>query len=490
MDYFKKEYEFLPWNNLTEEEKAEQKEWQKSLSEHYDVSFGENSVVSKEAYLYSVKGSFGMHTLIGSHALLRCLEITAGDNCSFNTYCVVHGKITLGDNVRIAPGAKIFGENHGFSRTDIPICTQPNTSRGIVIDSDVWIGANAVITDGVKVGAHSIIGGGSVVTRDVPPYSVVGGNPARVIKSRLNDVSYELIESVKSFGKEMREKAPYFLSAHFENGEYINAKTDREKFRAICDAVEIAAMFGFFPNELTIDEIKGRIKDMQKDENNYESVMSASYALEILGEKPIEFTFCNMDMWDYLESLKWETDPWDAGHYTDILASALYFNKKYYGGKMPSDLFTYLNLKQNPSGTWGCGDIHLQVNGYYRTVRGTYAQFGFKVPECENIIDTILDYSKCVGVPDNACDALDIIHPLYYASKFTHHRKSECEEWCVKMLPVFMSMMKEDGFSFEVGGEASLKGTEMWLSIIYLMCDYVNIATYLGYEPKGVHRTK
>ena len=188
MDYFKKEYEFLPWISLSEAEKADQEEWQAEICDHYAVAFGDNSVISHDAHLYSVRGSFGARTQIGSHALLRCLDIVAGDNCSFNTYCVVHGKVTLGNNVRIAPGAKIFGENHGFSELDKPICTQPNTCKGIVIEDDVWIGANAVITDGVTIGAHSIVGAGAVVTKSVAPYSIVGGNPARVIKSRLADV--------------------------------------------------------------------------------------------------------------------------------------------------------------------------------------------------------------------------------------------------------------------------------------------------------------
>ena len=132
MDYFKKEYEFLPWISLSDEEKSEQKVWQEALCEKYDITFGADSVVSKEAHLYSVKGSFGKHTLIGSHALLRSLDITAGDNCSFNTYSVVHGKVTMGDNVRIAPGAKIFGENHGLVTWISQFASSPIHKRALL----------------------------------------------------------------------------------------------------------------------------------------------------------------------------------------------------------------------------------------------------------------------------------------------------------------------------------------------------------------------
>lgn len=488
MNYFSKEYEFLPWNSLTTDEKAEQQAWQKELCGCYPITFGEECVVSHEAHLYSVKGTFGKKCLIGAHALLRCLDITVGDNCSFNTYSVVHGLVTLGNNVRIAPGAKIFGENHGFSDLEKPICTQPNTRKGIIIEDDVWIGANAVICDGVRVGAHSVIGAGSVVTRDIPPYSVAGGNPARVIKSRRAQVNEKLKQKVESFGKWVRDNITDILSYHFENGEYVNSVTDKEKRRAICDAVEIAGAFGIALPNLTKEQIVSRVRDVQKDINEYESVISASYALEILGEKPIKFTFCNVDSWDYLSSLKWDTDAWDAGHYTDIYATALYMNKKYYGESCHKDMFAWLNMNQCLDGLWGKGNMRLRVNGYYRAVRGTYDQFKLKPLYVKESVDTVLAYAMSNGMPDNACDALDIIHPLHFASRFTPYRKSEGAAWCVSVLENFMDMKTAGGFPFKVDEEPGLKGTEMWLSIIYLICDYLNIAHLLGYEPKGVHR--
>lgn len=493
-DYFSKEYEFLPWNKLTGKEKAEQEKWQKELCEKYNITLGENSVVSKDAFLYEIEGTFGEKTQIGSYALLRRLNIKAGNNCSFNSYCVVHGDVTVGNNVRIAPGAKIFGENHSFKDLDKPICMQPNTRKGIVIEDDVWIGANAVITDGVKVGAHSIVAAGSIVTRDVPPWCVVGGNPARVIKNRLaqkkNDDSFK--KMVSDFGIKMRESYQKFLDYRFAEGRFTNSKSHNEQRRAICDAVEIAALFDAVPKNMTREKMVESIKAFQKDENEYECVLSASYALEILGEKPVKFDFVHRigDVWEYLDSLKWATDAWDAGHYTDIFATACYFNKKYYNEATPKDLFTWLDGHQHSDGLWGEGDINLRVNGYYRLTRGSYDQFKIPVKLTKNAIDTVLEYSKKKGIPDNACDALDIIHPLYFTSGETSYRKSEGEAWCVEMLPVFMGKVTEEGFAFRFGEEASLKGTEMWLSIIYLMCDYLGLADLLSYVPKGVHRTK
>ena len=74
--------------------------------------------------------------------------------------------------------------NHNYARTDIPIYRQGETSKGIVIEDDVWIGARVTILDGVRVGGGSIIAAGAVVSKDVEPFSVVGGVPARVLKSR------------------------------------------------------------------------------------------------------------------------------------------------------------------------------------------------------------------------------------------------------------------------------------------------------------------
>src|SRR5690606_28867657 len=76
----------------------------------------------------------------------------------------------------------VSGLNHGYEDTSLPPSKQKEISKIIVIEDRVWIGANSVVTAGVRIGKHSIVGAGSVVTKDVPPYSVVAGSPARIIK--------------------------------------------------------------------------------------------------------------------------------------------------------------------------------------------------------------------------------------------------------------------------------------------------------------------
>lgn len=110
--------------------------------------------------------------------------IEIGSHTHFAPYCILYGPLTIGSRVAVAAHVVFASIGHGHDRIDQPMVDQPVTRQEIVIEDDVWIGANAVILGGVRVGAHSIVGAGAVVTRDVEPYSVVGGVPARLIRRR------------------------------------------------------------------------------------------------------------------------------------------------------------------------------------------------------------------------------------------------------------------------------------------------------------------
>ncbi len=128
--------------------------------------------------------SLGAHSTIESFSVVNngVGDVTIGEHCTVGIGSVVIGPVTIGSDVIIAQHVVMSGLNHVYEDVTLPIHRQPVTTRPIVIEEECWIGANAVITAGVTVGRHSVVAGGSVVTKDVPPYSVVGGNPARILK--------------------------------------------------------------------------------------------------------------------------------------------------------------------------------------------------------------------------------------------------------------------------------------------------------------------
>lgn len=110
-------------------------------------------------------------------------KITIGDNFYMNANCHILGNINIGDNVQIGPKTVIWGRDHGISRDEL-ICNQEYSRGNIFIGDDVWIGANVTILKGVTIGNGAVVGAASVVTKDVPEYSVVAGNPCKLIKYR------------------------------------------------------------------------------------------------------------------------------------------------------------------------------------------------------------------------------------------------------------------------------------------------------------------
>lgn len=94
------------------------------------------------------------------------------------------GSITIGAQTAVGPGSVIRAANHRFSSLETPIMQQGHTPGTIVIEEDVWLGANCVVTPDVRIGKGAIVGAGAVVTHDVPPYAIVGGVPAKVIGMR------------------------------------------------------------------------------------------------------------------------------------------------------------------------------------------------------------------------------------------------------------------------------------------------------------------
>ncbi len=113
-------------------------------------------------------------------------NISIGNRCRINTgtYISGLGSLTIGNNILIGMNVVILTTNHNFHKVNIPIYFQEFTSKKVNIGDDVWLGANSIILPGVSIGKGSVIGAGSVVTKNIPDYSIAVGNPAKVIKTR------------------------------------------------------------------------------------------------------------------------------------------------------------------------------------------------------------------------------------------------------------------------------------------------------------------
>lgn len=149
-------------------------------------------------------GKKGMYRIAQRYMLCKSLCINVGDNVSihdtvffFNIdnmkfgnnvsihpmcYFQASGGIEIGSDVSIAHGVTLMTQNHSYVDSSIPIKEQPVVSKPIVIEDNVWIGAKATILCGCRIGKHSVVAAGAVVTKDVPPNTVVAGVPARVIR--------------------------------------------------------------------------------------------------------------------------------------------------------------------------------------------------------------------------------------------------------------------------------------------------------------------
>jgi len=156
-----------------------------------NVSIGEYAILDGNSEKCNPSITIGDNTYLTSFAVIDVQGgfVKIGENCSVNPFCVLYGQggLEIGNGVRIAAKTTIIPANHSFSRTDIPQWLQPLTKKGIKIEDDVWIGTNVTILDGVTIHRGSVVGGGAVVTKDIPEYSVAVGVPAKVIKRRIED---------------------------------------------------------------------------------------------------------------------------------------------------------------------------------------------------------------------------------------------------------------------------------------------------------------
>lgn len=185
---------WMPW--LWDRLKPHQREWaepwqvavQAELISRERVVLGADVFLSPEAALIAEPGReiiVGDQARIGAHVFVHG-PVQLGAQVSLNPRVSIDGGaggVFIGDDVRVATGAVLYAFEHGLD-PGAPVREQPVRSQGIRVGADVWIGANAGVTDGVRIGDHAVVAMGAVVTRDVPEWAIVGGVPARVLGDR------------------------------------------------------------------------------------------------------------------------------------------------------------------------------------------------------------------------------------------------------------------------------------------------------------------
>ena len=283
------------------------------------------------------------------------------------------------------------------------------------------------------------------------------------------------------------------------------------------------------PCPLPQEELASRLRSLQQPETGLVPAWGAStalwsgdghadvnyhalcvgYALQLLGSSfryPIrtpELTESRLA--DELDRLPWRTHGWRAGSWVDAAATAMLWNRELFSEKTALTLlFGWLTTRCNPlTGLWGTaapdGDYLESVNGFYRITRGSHAQFGVPLPYPERTIDSVLAHagsSKYFGVDrGTACNVLDVIHPLWLCSAQSGHRRRDAHPWAVTQVErICQGWQPEAGLSFALQPgpgwqrQPGLLGTEMWLSILWLLCDYLGYGDALQMRPRGIHR--
>lgn len=159
-----------------------------------NIRLGHGVYLDENVYLHACPQGIeiGPETIIMHGAILHVYNfrqmphsgIKIGRNSLIGEYTVIRGQggVTIGDRVYTSPFTQIIAVNHVFSDPRRSFTEQGITAEGIIIEDDVWLGASAVITDGVRIGRGAVVAAGAVVTQDVPPHTVVGGVPAKVLK--------------------------------------------------------------------------------------------------------------------------------------------------------------------------------------------------------------------------------------------------------------------------------------------------------------------
>ncbi|MFJ4979730.1 acyltransferase [Streptomyces coeruleorubidus] len=458
--------------------------------------------------------------------------ITVGDDVWIGSHVVVVDGVTIGDHCVVGAGAVVT--------KDLPAWTVAagNPARRIRDRREPRGAAQGAEVPGGAARGAATSGSEAAGPRSRPAAEPLTGplrgapHPAQEPSAFAGDLS--------AFAAAARAQAADLLDRCRQpgTGRYVDRPGAEPTVRAHCDAVEIAQLLlGEAPPHLPAAEHAARLRALQdpvtglvpeygaappvpgpaglpEDGASAYHVLCVGYALDLLGSSfahPVHTvrTTTADRLVRQLAGLPWRDRAWHAGSWVDSWATAAHWNLRLgteaaAPGALES-LFGWLHTHADPwTGMWGSptpesGRLQT-VNGYYRLTRGSFAQFGLPVPYAERVIDTVLDHTRdprhFAPGRENACNVLDVIHPLWLCARQTTHRAEEARSWAANQLAATLRRWHPGrGFPFGPrpdgtgpGREPGLQGTEMWLAIVWLLADLVGLADVLGYRPRGIHR--
>ena len=510
------------WRTASDEQRDDQRRRLEELRSR-GFAIGEDCVVSSLAAVHPDSLTLGDRSYVAAHAHVTG-DVEIGADCSVNVGVALRGRVRMGRAVRIGAHTSVLGFDHRFDDPDTEMFRQPLRSVGVVIGDDVWLGAHVVVVDGVTVGSHSVVGAGSVVTHDVPDWTLVAGNPARVIRPRRGPRAGTTRESLGAYGDAARAQVGGILATAWSDDAFHDSPGAAPTVRAHTDAVELAYLLtGAPPAQLSAADHVARLRALQDpgsglvserrgrwdrvtpllDDGEAYHVLDVGYALDLLGSAFAHPVHRLLDLSPaalvgLLDALPWQHGAWGAGALVDALGTALTWAA--HGGHpsaagLAEALVGWLVAHRDPAtGLWGGTDDGLlqAVNGTYRLVRGTFAQWGLPVGGETPLVDTVLARgAEVLADPGaSACDALDVAHLLWWARSTgsTHGRAAVAETAAAILDDALTRWVPGAGSPFAPGLTPSLQGTEMWLAVSWYAADLLDRADALGYRPRGVHR--
>lgn len=165
------------------------------------ISLGKSTIIGNNVTINALSANgvlIGDNVTIHDNTIIECtgvirnlgVGLIIGNNVGIaqNCFIQVRGNVSIGNNVIFGPGVSIFSENHVYDDPETPISFQGVSRMGVAIEDGAWLGTHSIILDGVSIGNNSVVAAGSIVTKNVPPFSIVAGVPAKIIKLRkVND---------------------------------------------------------------------------------------------------------------------------------------------------------------------------------------------------------------------------------------------------------------------------------------------------------------